>query len=708
MIDIFPEPKQLRDNEAQTIAIDAFSVNHRDLTDVSAAEAAEIVSDRLAEHPQSGDGGFAIQIEELDPQQWDVAASKADLFALQGYVLEISESTAHLHARTRAGLVNGISTLKVLADQARVHHPEKEELRLRQCRVVDYPDVPVRAVAPTFSWYAGYGRMGFDMQLWGLEEWKAYIDKCLDSKINQLNMVMYGYWPFSLEEYPETVYEDIPMKVWAKEADRFLDIKFSHPNISEQFLPELLDYAHKFGVKLFAYVGLNSYNGGWTIAHPEKRMIPPAGSDFLNDFDSACLSDSETVEYILHAMRRIAELGFDGYALEESEEGFWFCQCEQCQATWGKEGATPGEAKHAANIDLLHKIYKEVREVNPNIVVGIRAFRQPPLEKDPEWLRGVAATIPDDVVLFWAPGLYVPEAEFTKWVEIFGKERIWARDTEANSITSTMGRLYRTFESNMLRYPDEANVQTIERDIEQHIGSIEHDVHGVNGYMFEWAGLFLHQWAHGNYGWGSRMDQAEFFVRSTKAYFGPELGERVLWVLQNMLTIHESQMALYTTPFPFQSNVLAETDRPAIEEAIAGHPDMLQRIADIQIDLKGNSYLKTWLPHFERLYNSQRRNRVIYDMALASLDYHQASDPEEKVWLLERILEYNEADFDIVKEMFFDILPVGFTGVKSSMFPYHEIKRLIGNILDPDSPDDDVICSGIEALGWLWLEDGKA
>ena len=35
------------------------------------------------------------------------------------------------------------------------------------------------------------------------------------------------------------------------------------------------------------------------------------------------------------------------------------------------------------------------------------------------------------------------------------------------------------------------------------------------------------------------------------------------------------------------------------------------------------------------------------------------------------------------------------------MFPYHEIKRLIHNIRHPEKPDDDVICSGIEALGWL-------
>ena len=63
----------------------------------------------------------------------------------------------------------------------------------------------------------------------------------------------------------------------------------------------------------------------------------------------------------------------------------------------------------------------------------------------------------------------------------------------------------------------------------------------------------------------------------------------------------------------------------------------------------------------------------------------------------------NYTGFDIAKEMFFDINPVGETGVKSCMFPYHEMKRLIHNIRNPENPDDAIICSGVEALGWLWL-----
>ena len=42
----------------------------------------------------------------------------------------------------------------------------------------------------------------------------------------------------------------------------------------------------------------------------------------------------------------------------------------------------------------------------------------------------------------------------------------------------------------MIRYEDEANEQVIETDIRQHKGSVKMDVHGINGFVFEWYGAF--------------------------------------------------------------------------------------------------------------------------------------------------------------------------------------------------------------------------
>lgn len=631
-------------------------------------------------------------VDSLD----NIDSDQKKLFQEQGYDINISKENVILRYENRVGFLNGMTTLKQLLEKS------KDSFVLPICHITDWPSLEVRAIAQTFSWYAGYGRFGFDSQLWGFEEWKQYLNICLDNKINQFNLVMYGYWPFEMKKYPETVFRNVPIKIWNAENRRWLTVRYTHPNLEEPFLQKFIELSHRYGVKIFAYVGLNSYNGGFTIKHPEARMKPPKDSDFRNDFDSLCLSYPGNVEYIVESMKEIAKIGFDGYTLEESEEGFWFCECDDCKKRWHAISNSPGEAKHKANMWLLKKIYDEVRNINKDAVIGIRAFRQPPLEKDPMFLKECVDSMPEDIMLFWAPGLYVPESEFEKWCDAFGRDRIWARDTESNSITSTMGRLYRTFKSNVIRYEDETNEQVIETDIRQHRGSVKMGVHGINGFMFEWYGLFMHLFAHGNYGWGSQMDNEEFYHMACKQNFG-DLGETVLYVMKNMVTIHESQIPLYTTPFPFQKNKMQQDDIPAILKAKQNHENILSKIKMLQKEAYLNEKLRPWLPHFDKLENAERRNAVIYDMVLAALAYEKEDDEEKKEKLLDEILYYNEQDFDIVKEIFFDINPVTETGVGSCMFPYHELKRIIHNMRHPEDKDEEVISSGVEAFGWLWL-----
>lgn len=700
MINLLPEPKHLIEKQGSTRPFYKICLNSEE-KNLNLNELLEITELRLWNYKEiktavgegSDDGEMPVHIIlSLN----GLNAEQPELFKEQGYDLDIREEEIILKYENRAGFINAVTSLKMLLKES------DGAYRLPLCQITDYPSLPVRAIAQTFSWYAGYGRFGFDSQLWGYEDWVQYLNICLDNKINQFNLVMYGYWPFDMEDYPETVFRDVPIKIWNAENRRWLTVRYTHPNLEEPYMDKFIRLAHKLEVKIFAYVGLNSYNGAFSIKHPEARMKAPKSSGFLNDFDSLCLSYPGTVDYIIESMRQIARLGFDGYTLEESEEGFWYCECDECKKRWHAISSSPGEAKHKANMWLLQKIYDAVREINPQAVIGIRAFRQPPLEKDPAFLKECVDSMPKDIMLFWAPGLYVPETEFPKWCDAFGRDRIWARDTESNSITSTMGRLYRTFKSNMIRYEDETNEQVIETDIRQHKGSVEMGVHGINGFMFEWYGLFMHLFAHGNYGWGSTMDEEEFYQRACELNFGA-LGETILYVMKNMITIHESQIPLYTTAFPFQKNKMTQEDIPAILAAKANHENLMAKIHMLQQEAGRNEKLYPWLTHFDRWENAERRNAVIYDMVLAALAYEREQDPEKKEQLLDEILYLNEKDFDIVKEMFFDINPVNETGVNSCMFPYHELKRLIHNIRHPEAPDDAIICSGVEALGWLWL-----
>jgi hypothetical protein len=44
------------------------------------------------------------------------------------------------------------------------------------------------------------------------------------------------------------------------------------------------------------------------------------------------------------------------------------------------------------------------------------------------------------------------------------------------------------------------------------------------------------------------------------------------------------------------------------------------------------------------------------------------------------------------------------TGIKSCMYPYHELKRVIDNALGRNTPPDGrMVYLGVEALGWLWI-----
>lgn len=702
MYALLPEPKRCEYGQGQSLTFEGINLATAALSgrDFDPKEIAEMklwnYSDIKVKMDDASPSFLNIALTDSLPE--DAAADNRELFLKQGYTLETSAADgvkiAYAH---RDGFVNALSTLKQL-----LRRQDGGGYAVPEISVVDWPSIEKRSVSNTFAWYAGYGRIGFDMQLWGYDEWIEYLNICSDQKINQFNMCMYGYWPFQFDQYPETMLQGYKMKVWNEESKNWIEIAYTHPNIADEFLSKLFDYGHKLGIDFFAYIGLNSYNGGYPSIYKERRMVLPEDGKFVNDFDTLCLSNPENIAYLKAAVRRVVQLGFDGIDFEESEESYWFCNCEACKKTF-MHNRTPAEAKHKANFWLLNTLYSEIKDENPDCVVGIRAWREPPLEKDLAYLEDCKRSIPEDIVLFWAPGLYVSDDEFPKWVDVFGKDRIWARDTEANAVASTMGRLMRTFKTNVIRADEETNHQYIEKDIDMHIDSAKRGVKGINGYMFEWYGYFLNLNAHAYYGWGGEKTDEQFYRYAVEAVFGPELADDILDVLQNMLTIHESQLNIFPTEFPFLRNKVNKGDIPVIQEAIDNWPSLGDKIRRIKEVIGSDERQRVYVKHFDKIENAHERNRIIYDLALASIAYDNAETPEAKRTQLLKMDELNERDFALVKQMFFDVNPVSETGTPSCMYPYHELKRVIHNELDPANRNDRQIFLGVEALGWLWL-----
>ncbi|BBI36337.1 glycoside hydrolase family 20 zincin-like fold domain-containing protein [Cohnella abietis] len=698
---LLPEPKSFQYGEGTTNRFQGFNLVTIGLTN-SELEVKEIADKKLWNYQD-----ITLQVDTADSTHLDIilydrlsgneSIEQPELFLLQGYTIKVEEAAVHIGFAHRDGYVNALSTLKQL-----LQRQDDGGYVLSEITILDWPSIEKRSISNTFAWYAGYGRIGFDMQLWGYEEWIEYLNICSDLKINQFNMCMYGYWPFQFDEYPETMLQDYKMKVWNEESSNWIEVAYTHPNITEEFLSRLFDYGHQLGIDFYAYIGLNSYNGGYPSINKDKRMVLPKDGKFVNDFDTLCLSKPENIAYLKASMRRIVQLGFDGIDFEESEESYWFCNCEGCGKTF-MNNRTPAEAKHKANFWLLNTLYTEIKDENQDCVVGVRAWREPPLEKSVSYLQDCKNNIPEDVVLFWAPGLYVSDDEFPKWVDVFGKERIWARDTEANAVAATMGRLMRIFKSNVIRAEEETNHQYIEKDIDMHIDSVKHQVRGINGYMFEWYGYFLNLYSHSYYGWGSDKGAETFYRHSVEAVFGPELVDDILYVQQNMLTIHESQLNIFPTEFPFLRNKVNENDIPVIKQAIADWPNIGAKIRKVKEELRKDEQLKVYVKHFEKIENSHERNRIIYDLALTSIAYDSAATLDEKRKYLLEMDSLNEQDFSLVKQTYFDVNPVDETGTPSCMYPYHELKRVIHNELYPDKRDDRQIFLGVEALGWLWL-----
>lgn len=696
---LIPMPKQYQDTKEKTKAFHTinFTTNSQLLFDPIKIGVMRFWNFKEIPFTLNMPNGRSIDIALEVQTEAPIDIDGKDLYEKQGYSLEVNHEHITLRFVAKDGFINGLSTLKQLIEDV-----DTNGFVFKTASIVDWPSIEKRSVSNTFAWYAGYGRIGFDMQLWGLKEWTEYLNICADFKINQFNMCMYGYWPFEFQKYPETELKNYPINVWNQESDNWIHVNYVHPNISDEFLTDLFAYGHELGFDFFAYIGLNSYNGGYSSLNKNKRMKLEEGSKFVNDFDSLCLSDPSNVAYISDSIQKIVELGYDGIDFEESEESFWFCSCDACQNNFVKD-RTPAEAKHHANYYLLNILYEKIKEVNKDCVVGLRAWREPPLEKTEEYLHYVKSCIPEDVVLFWAPGLYVSEDEFPKWVDVFGKERIYARDSEANSVSSTMGRLYRTFESNVLRPEEETNHQFIGNDIKQHIGSVELGVKGINGYMFEWYGYFIHLYAHSYYGWGSNMPEEDFYEYAVNAVFGPEISKDIVYVLENMLTIHESQMKIFPTEFPFLRNKVESRDIPEINAALEDWDNIQGKLERIKSYVSNNRRLAMYGKHFEKIEVGHLRNKVIYQLSLASINYDNAQTDDEKKKYLHLMDQYNEENFDIVKREYFDVNPVAETGTKACMIPYHELKRVIHNELDPANKDEEQIYLGVEALGWLWL-----
>lgn len=225
------------------------------------------------------------------------------------------------------------------------------------------PEAPVLA-------HRGYYFTFTRMPTYGLDAWKGIIDCVGEDDGNTVILYMSG--AFRSRAFPET---------WAHNRD--------HANVQEDFVRDLIDYAHERGVKVllgftpFGYDGVNRMS----LARPEWRATgadgqPVAKFGFHSWGYNLCPARPDTQAFMLAYAREIVHDFYpnaDGLLIESSD--YAACHCKDCGARFYEHefqfvAAISEEvwARDPGAFILVYPHYFTGREV-PGL--GVAAARQP-------------------------------------------------------------------------------------------------------------------------------------------------------------------------------------------------------------------------------------------------------------------------------------------------------------------------------------------
>jgi len=487
--------------------------------------------------------GSVSTLKDLDRWLTEEEIRRLKSVGDQGYLLKAERKAITIVGNAPIGALYGAQTFLQLLR----FRPDRKGFTFPCLRILDYPLIEKRFLAPAMTWYAGYGRIGFCMQLWGWEQWKWFIDWCLEHKLNGLNLCIYGYYPFRFDEYPETVLKDLEMNTWVREADGEISIRYTHPNVTNEFLPRLIKYANDRGIEIYCYFGLDTFNGGYAVAHPESCYFSTNPEKFRQFKYNLCPSREDVISYLERSVRKLMDIGFNGIVFEESE-GSVFCECQECQRRYYAADNDPRAALHRASYELLKLFHRVMKEAKPDAILGVRMWRQGS-EMGTEYLKKQKDLIPSDALLYWSNG--IDYERFTGWIEAFGPERIMGQDAEALAWAATYGRLiflvpeqYSSYVSFVDSSYEPGFPQNLWSDIRQYQQAAKYRCGGVTGYAFDWHGWEIGPLSLAQYGWNPNipMKPEDFVEYGYQHLFGRKIGSMVAEGTLNLPIVLESRI----------------------------------------------------------------------------------------------------------------------------------------------------------------------
>ena len=242
------------------------------VTDGDPSVTESLALETLEQYLQEGASSLEVRLgsveEGYDPA-WLTATQKAFLgdaaTSPEASCVTITPDGVTVVGKGKWGMLYGVQTVNQLAIQA-----TREGRGSIPCMTIrDWPDMAWRCLSPQLTWYSGWNRLeGYECGNWTLDEWKWLVDWSLLHKCNAWAQVLCGYWPFTLPGYENSTL-DVQSSFYNPETGQREPRQFVHKNIQNEFYPEVIEYALSRGIKTYAYMAINSFNGGYMLHHPE-------------------------------------------------------------------------------------------------------------------------------------------------------------------------------------------------------------------------------------------------------------------------------------------------------------------------------------------------------------------------------------------------------------------------------------------------------
>jgi Glycosyl hydrolase family 20, domain 2 len=553
-----------------------------------------------------------------DLSRWLPASEIYTLRSLnpQGYILRIAPNEILIIGRDDLGTLYGVQTLLQMLNQS------MPEMRLPCLQIEDYPEVPNRYVDVTLAWYAHYynNTFGYGTQLWSEEQWRWFVDWCLLHKINGVDLCIYGYWPFRFAKYPETVLANIPVRTYDPETEKNTTVRMTHQNIEHEFLPSLIRYARDRGIRINAYIGLNTFNGGFAREHPEALPFSPAQWENLRKHGYSFpvmdymldLCNVPARQYLRACLRRIMGMGFDGVTFEMIELPASVCTKPSCVSKYWKgyrdlvssnsiPKLTPLPVRTRADADILNDLYRVITQVNPQASVGLIYHRIVQLygwgAMTLKCFKQFRAMIPPKVYFLQGPraprnGL-IEGSEFERWVQIANPRTYRHSDNIGGDAAAYQRLLYI---NNDPSARGDKPVPSLEWEIAQHRAAAKLNLQGATGYAFEWYGEEIYPLILAQYSWRSSgpegVSDHGFLEYASQSMYGKRVGS----LTAKALALSPPPMDHYPSPWVERANEAAHLAQRALNAYAGSETEYGRSLEQISTATRR----KAWLYDVER------------------------------------------------------------------------------------------------------------